>query len=650
MADSLHHQHCCQSENQAATINHQHHDVHAEHEHGASSHWALLTALCVLALMLVLEYGFSVTPNVYLSLAIYLCAYLLAGYDVLKLAAKKALHLDFFNEFVLMSVATIGAFAIGSFSEGVAVMVFYSLGEWFQESAVSDAKRSIKNLLDSRPDTVTLVKDGKQVQVHAAEVAINSIISVKTGEKIALDGILQNDKASFDTAALTGESVPRSKRKGDEVLAGMISTSSAVEIKTTALFKDSKLSQILNLVQEANSRKSKTQLFISKFAKIYTPIVFALALALLVLPYLFINDYVFKDWLYRALVFLVISCPCALVVSIPLGYFGGIGLASKHGILFKGANFIDAITEVDTVMMDKTGTLTEGVFEVQEIKPIGLSEEELLGYAAGLEQYSSHPIAKAILQKNTANLEGVKVEQLEEIAGHGLKALVNGKEVLVGNFKLLDKYKVAFEDHFVEQSGSIVAVAVDGIFIGQLLISDAIKPQSVKTIKALQKLNIPTTMLTGDRQAAAKHIASELGIATFYADLLPQDKIEQVELAKKTGKKVAFMGDGLNDAPVITLANVGLAMGGLGSDAAIETADIVIQNDNPYQIVNAIKIGKITKSVVWQNIALAAGVKILVLALGAGGVATLWEAVIADVGVALLAILNAVRIQKKKIE
>lgn len=643
-------QHCCGNDDYNKPLeqaNEEHNHSH-EHNHDSPNHWQLLTALAILFVMLVLEFGFHFTPNFYLSFFIYLVAYLLAGFDVLNLAFRKAIRFDFFNEFVLMSVATIGAFSIGAFSEGVAVMVFYSLGEWFQDVAVNNAKQSIKGLLDSRPDTVTLVKNNQNIQTKASEINVGDVISVKAGEKVALDGILLNEKASFNTAALTGESKPASKYKNEEVLAGMINTNAVSNIKVTALFKDSKLSKILELVQDATARKSKTQLFISKFAKVYTPIVFGLALLVILVPILFVDDYVFKEWLYRSLVFLVISCPCALVVSIPLGYFGGIGLASKNGILFKGANFMDAITEVDTVVFDKTGTLTHGVFEVQEIKAVGTSEEQLLNYTAAVENHSSHPIAKAILCKSGNDFEKLSVSDIEEIAGYGLKAKVENDDVLVGNTKLLAKFNIAFDEEISAIDDTVVVVAINQKYAGYITIADKIKEEALSTIEDLHLLGIQTLMLSGDKQNVADSVAKKLNIDKAFGDLLPQDKITKVEELQKSGRKVAFMGDGLNDAPVITLADVGLAMGGLGSDAAIETADVVIQNDNPHKIISAIKIGKITKNIVWQNIALAGGVKILVLILGAGGVATLWEAVIADVGVALLAILNAIRIQGKK--
>lgn len=613
---------------------------------GWKSRWQLLLAVVILFAMLTMEYGFDFVPEFPINLVIYGIAYLLAGYDVLYMAWRKAIRLDFFNEFFLMSVATIGAFAIGSYSEGVAVMAFYSIGEWFQESAVNRAKRSIKALLDVRPDTVTVMRNGNSETVDPKEVKLGETITAKPGEKVALDGELLSDKASFNTAALTGESKPDTKRKGEPVYAGMINLNTVAEIKVTSLFKDSKLSRILEMVQDATARKSQTQLFISRFAKVYTPIVFALAVGLCLLPYFFVADYVFTTWFYRALVFLVISCPCALVVSIPLGYFGGIGLASRNGILFKGSNFLDVMTEVDTVVMDKTGTLTEGVFEVQEIRPETVSEDELLIIAAAIESNSTHPIAQAIVKRAGLDANASKqAKGVEEISGHGLKAIVDGSEVLAGNARLLKKFDIAYPAEIDALVFTIVVLAIDKRYAGYITIADKIKEDSKAAIAGMHRLGIKTVMLSGDKQAVVAEVAKTLGLDDAYGDLLPEDKVEKVQALKDAGKRIAFVGDGVNDAPVVALADAGIAMGGLGSDATIETADIVIQNDQPSKIVSAIRAGKITKRIVWQNIVLAMAIKIIVLALGAGGVATLWEAVIADVGVALLAILNAVRIQ-----
>jgi Cd2+/Zn2+-exporting ATPase len=622
------------------------------HDHGSSepeswtSHWPLLTALTVVVVMMVLEYGFDTVFNKPVQLAIFIPAYLLAGYNVLNLAFRKALRLDFFNEFFLMSVATIGAFAIGSYSEGVAVMVFYSIGEWFQDAAVSNAKRSIKALLDIRPDAVDVIREGKVQTVNPAEVSIDEVIQVKPGEKVALDGELWSEKATFNTAALTGESRPDNKAKGEPVFAGMINLNQLAQIKVKSAFKDSKLSKILEMVQDATARKSQTQLFISRFAKVYTPIVFALAVLVVALPYLFVSDYIFKDWLYRGLVFLVISCPCALVVSIPLGYFGGIGLASKNGILFKGSNFLDVMTKINTVVMDKTGTLTEGVFEVQQVVASGIEEKELLLLAAAIESKSTHPIALAVVKYAGDVLSEATVDGVEEVSGYGLKGSVNGKTVLAGNARLLKKFEISYPKEVDDEVETIVVLAVDGRYAGYITIADKIKEDAKHAIMELHALNIQTVMLSGDKQTVVDKVARLLGIDQAFGNLLPEHKVEKVEALKKEGRRLAFVGDGVNDAPVVALADAGIAMGGLGSDATIETADIVIQNDQPSKIVTAIKIGKITRNIVWQNIALAMGVKLIVLILGAGGVATLWEAVIADVGVALLAILNAVRIQR----
>ncbi|QNK63593.1 cadmium-translocating P-type ATPase [Pedobacter sp. PAMC26386] len=633
--------------------NHDDHD-HDGHSHGdgEDSGWRgqlpLIGSLVILAVMLTLEYGFKFVPANLIALPIFGAAYLLAGYNVLKLAFKKAMRLDFFNEFFLMSVATLGAFSIGSYSEGVAVMVFYSIGEWFQDAAVNNAKRSIKALLDIRPDTVDVIRDGKISTVKPEEVEIGELIQVRSGEKVALDGQLTSEKGTFNTAAMTGESKPDSKIKGDSVFAGMINLNTVVEIKVSSLFKDSKLNRILEMVQDATARKSKTQLFISRFARIYTPVVFALAVLVVGLPYFIVPNYVFAEWLYRGLVFLVISCPCALVVSIPLGYFGGIGLASKNGILFKGSNFLDVMTTINTVVMDKTGTLTKGVFKVQRVVAVNGDEKELLRLTAAIESKSTHPIATAIALHAGDVLQGITIGEVEEVPGKGLKGLIDGKEVLAGNAKLLDQFNISHPDEVAQEEDTVVVVAINGQFAGFITIADELKEDAIQAVKEMHEMKIQTVMLSGDKQAVVDKIGRLLGIDRAFGDLLPENKVEKVEELKQQGKHIAFVGDGINDAPVVALADAGIAMGGLGSDATIETADIVIQNDMPSKIVTAIKIGRLTKNIVWQNIALAMGVKVIVLILGAGGVATLWEAVIADVGVALLAILNAVRIQRVK--
>jgi Cd2+/Zn2+-exporting ATPase len=627
------------------------------HDHGGETsekpgwlaHWDLLLALVILAFLLTAEYGFKyVLPNPF-ELIVNAIAYLLAGRNVLYLAFRKAKRGDIFNEFVLMSVATLGAFYIGEYTEGVAVMIFYSIGEWFQDSAVNRAKTSIKALLDIRPDEVTVLRNGSSQVVKPAEVQPGETISIKPGEKVALDGELLSETASFNTAALTGESKPDTKSKGDKIFAGMINLNTVSEVKVTSLFKDSKLSKILEMVQDATARKSQTQLFISRFAKIYTPIVFFLALAVVGVPYFFVDNYIFNDWLYRGLVFLVISCPCALVVSIPLGYFGGIGLASRNGILFKGGNFLDVMTKVTAVVMDKTGTLTKGVFKVQKVVPVGIDEKELVRMTAAIEKNSTHPIAKAVVEHAGNDSGTVSVSNVEEISGHGLKGLIDGKEILAGNAKLLKKFGITYPAEIEQIVDTIVVVSVNKQYAGYITIADEIKEDAAQAIKDMHALGIKTVMLSGDKKSVVDQVAKQIGIDDAFGDLLPEGKVEKVQLLKDEGYKIAFVGDGVNDAPVVALADAGIAMGGLGSDATIETADVVIQNDQPSRIVSAIKAGKVTRSIVWQNITFAMVVKIIVLILGAGGVANLWEAVIADVGVALLAILNAVRIQRMKL-
>lgn len=623
------------------------HDISGKEE-SWKDHWSLILATTILVVMLGLKHGFNFVFVPSIDFSIHVIAFFLAGYNVLNLAFKNITRGNIFNEFVLMSVATLGAFYVGAYSEAVAVMVFYCIGEWFQDKAVRNAKRNIKALLDVRPEEATVLRNGQQKVVHPSEIKLNEIILVRHGEKVALDGELISQKASFNTSALTGESKPATKIKSDVIYAGMINLNTSAEIKVNALFKDSALSRILQMVQDATTRKSSTQLFISKFAKVYTPIVFFLALALCLVPYFFTEVYHFDEWFYRALVFLVISCPCALVISIPLGYFGGIGLASRNGILFKGGNFLDAMTKVNTVVLDKTGTLTKGVFKVQKIVAGKISSEELISLTAALEKHSTHPIAKAVVNFAENKTDSIRVSNVEEIAGMGLKGTVEGKEILAGNLKFLEKYHVIFPEEINEEVDTIVAVAINKVYAGYILISDEIKEDAAETIRNLHRMDIETIMLSGDKKSVVHKIASQLGIDESFGDLLPEDKLEKVQQLKNNGRRIAFAGDGINDAPVIALADVGMAMGGLGSHATIETADVVIQNDQPSKIVAAIKIGKITRNIVWQNIIMAMAVKIIVLFLGADGRATLWEAVIADVGVALLAILNAVRIQRKQ--
>ena len=579
----------------------------------------------------------------------YVLAYIPVGFPVIKDALKSIGKGEIFSEFLLMSIATIGAFAIKEYPEGVAVMLFYAVGEVFQTLAVSRAKSNIKALLDQRPDEVTVVEANSSRMIKAEAATIGDVIQLKPGEKLGLDGELISDTASFNTAALTGESKPDTKTKGEVVLAGMINMNTVSLVKVTTAYQDSKLSKILELVQNATSQKAPTELFIRKFAKIYTPIVVLLAIAICLLPYFFVGQYVFSDWLYRALVFLVISCPCALVISIPLGYFGGIGAASRNGILFKGSNFLDAMAAIQNVVMDKTGTMTEGVFKVQEVRlEPDFDEATILRLVNKIESHSSHPVATAIREYVGEVDESVNLTNVEEIPGHGLKGSVDGKAFLVGNFKLLDKFNISYSIDPNTIVYTTIAIASDNRFVGFITIADSIKKDSARTIQLLHKLGVRATMLSGDKSTVVAYVAKELGIDKVFGDLLPEDKVNKVKEIKSSGESVAFVGDGVNDAPVVALSDVGIAMGGLGSDATIETADVVIQDDKPSKIPMAINIGKQTKKVVYQNIGLAFVVKGVVLILGAGGLATMWEAVFADVGVSLIAILNAIRIQKMK--
>ncbi|MCS3194190.1 heavy metal translocating P-type ATPase [Bacteroides thetaiotaomicron] len=591
----------------------------------------------------------------YFSLIWYIVAYLPVGLPVMKEAWESIKDKDYFSEFTLMFVATLGAFYIGEYPEGVAVMLFYSVGELFQEKAVDKAKRNIGALLDVRPEEAAVVRDERVVIENPQSVKVGETIEIKTGGRVPLDGMMLNEVAAFNTAALTGESVPRSIRMGEEVLAGMIVTDKVIRIKVIRPFDKSALARILELVQNASERKAPAELFIRKFARVYTPIVIGLAVLIVLLPFIYslITPqflFTFNDWLYRALVFLVISCPCALVVSIPLGYFGGIGAASRLGILFKGGNYLDAVTKINTVVFDKTGTLTKGTFEVQSCNcESGVSEEELIRMIASVESSSTHPIAKAVVNyAGQRDIELSSVTDSKEYAGLGLEAAVNGIQVLAGNGRLLSKFQIEYPPELLFITDTIVVCAIGNKYAGYLLLSDSLKEDARIAIQNLKALGIQNIqILSGDKQSIVSNFAEKLGISEAYGDLLPDGKVKHLEeLRQHTENQVAFVGDGMNDAPVLALSNVGIAMGGLGSDAAIETADVVIQTDQPSKVAEAIKVGKLTRRIVWQNISLAFGVKLLVLILGAGGLATLWEAVFADVGVALIAIMNAVRIQK----
>lgn len=615
----------------------------------------ILSALLLFSGIILNATGATFFKGEYVPFIWYLLAYLPVGLPVMKEAWESILQKDVFSEFTLMSIATLGAFYIGEYPEGVAVMLFYSLGELFQDKAVDKAKRNISALLDVRPETATVIRNGSTLVEAPQRVQVGETIEVKAGERVPLDGTMLDEVAAFNTSALTGESVPRNIRQGGEVLAGMIATDKVVRIQVTNPFEKSALSRILELVQNASERKAPAELFIRKFARIYTPAVTGLAALIVLLPFLYsLADaqfsFIFNDWLYRALVFLVISCPCALVVSIPLGYFGGIGAASRLGVLFKGGNYLDAITQVNTVVFDKTGTLTKGTFDVQscQAQP-GVPEEKLIQLAASAERNSTHPIAKAIVSyAKQKDIELIATTDVTEIAGHGLQATMDGTRVLVGNTRLLTKFGIEYPNELSSIVDTIVVCAIGTKYAGYLLLSDTLKEDAVNAVKELKALNINNIqILSGDKQAIVTNFAEKLGITQAYGDLLPDGKVKHIEtLRSNPANRIAFVGDGINDAPVLALSHVGIAMGGLGSDAAIETADVVIQTDQPSRVATAIHAGRQTRRIVWQNISLAFGVKLLVLILGAGGIATLWEAVFADVGVALIAIVNAIRIQK----
>lgn len=586
----------------------------------------------------------------------YTVAYIPVGFPVIKEGWESIKNGDFFTEFFLMSIATLGAFAIGEYPEGVAVMLFYAVGELFQNAAVNRAKGNIKALLDARPDEALVYRNGDFVSVNPETVEIGETIQVRVGEKIPLDGILLSEKASLNTAAITGESKPDTVAKDDKVYAGSINLDGVIEVKTTKEFKDSSIARILDMVQNATARKSKTELFIRKFARIYTPIVVFLAIGLTFLPYFFVDDYVFRDWLYRALIFLVISCPCALVISIPLGYFGGLGAASRNGILFKGASFLDAMTKVNTVVMDKTGTVTKGVFKIKEVVTKNSfapalsaveGEAEFMQYLMAMEEQSTHPIAKAILEYKADGTD-FKASEVCEVAGKGLKGTVNHKQVLVGNKALMTSNSVDVPPETDAIVESIVMVAIDGKFAGYVTIADELKEDAHHTIQQIREAGIAKIiMLSGDKDSITQQVAKELNIDWAKGGLLPEDKLNEVEKLKEQPEStVAFMGDGINDAPVLAASDVGIAMGGLGSDVAIETADVIIQTDQPSRMARGIQIGRSTRRIVWQNIGLAFGVKGIFLVLGTIGLATMWEAVFADVGVSFVAILNAIRLQK----
>ena len=627
--------------------NHGHHHGHS-HDHGnllenKEDLIKLIVGTGIFAFVSIVKFSFPY------ELALYLISYILIGGEVLLQALKNIVKGKVFDENFLMSIATVGAFAIGEFPEGVAVMLFYQIGELFQDVAVNRSRKSIEALMDIRPDSANLKVGDKILEVSPEEVKIGDVIIVKPGEKVPLDGNIIEGISTLDTSALTGESLPREVEKGDAVLGGFINKNGLLTIEVTKEFGESTVAKILDLVQNASSKKAPTENFITKFAMYYTPAVVIIAVLLAVIPPLVISGATFSEWLYRALVFLVVSCPCALVVSIPLGFFGGIGGASKNGILVKGGNYLEALNNVEVVVFDKTGTLTKGVFKVTEIVPSkDIDKELLLEYAAYVESYSNHPIATSILKAYGKEVNKDKIENYDELSGYGIKIKLEGKEIIAGNYKLMDKEGISYRN--TSSLGTIVHLAIDREYAGYISISDEVKEDSKEAIRGLKAIGIKkVVMLTGDNKVVADKIGEELGLDEIYSELLPHEKVEKLEIidSQKSSKgKVIFVGDGINDAPVLARADIGIAMGGVGSDAAIEAADVVIMTDEPSKIVSAIKIAKRTKAIVMQNIMFALGVKGIILILGAFGVATMWEAVFGDVGVALIAVLNAMRVMK----
>lgn len=603
----------------------------------------LIVGAVFYGIALIFQFSFAI------ELTLYLASYLLVGGEVLLKAIRNITRGQVFDENFLMALATVGAFAIQQFPEGVAVMLFYQIGEFLQDLAVNRSRKSIAELMNIRPDYANLKVGEETEKVAPEEIKVGQIILVKPGEKVPLDGKIIEGESLLDTSPLTGESVPRKATAGKEIMAGFINQTGLLSIQVTKEFGQSTVAKILDLVENAGSKKAPTENFITKFARYYTPLVVVAALMVAFLPPLIIPGAVFSQWLYRALIFLVISCPCALVVSIPLGFFGGIGGASKNGVLIKGGNYLEALNEVETIVFDKTGTLTRGVFQVTEINPVpDLTKEELLKYAAYAETYSNHPIAASILQAYRKPINKEEIENYTEISGQGIKVKLEGKEVLAGNDRLMQKEKIVYQES--QAMGTIVHLAIAGQYAGFLVISDEIKEGAGKALNELKSLGIRRlVMLTGDNQRVALNVAKQLGIEEVYAQLLPNQKVEKLEKIieeRSSFGKIIFVGDGINDAPVLARADIGVAMGALGSDAAIEAADIVLMNDELGKLVSALKVAKKTKAIVWQNIIFAFGVKIIVLILGAGGIATMWEAVFADVGVALIAVLNAMRVMK----
>ena len=602
--------------------------------------WRIIIGAAVLATAVLLSLN-----NEWLQIALFIISYIIVGGDVVKRAVKNIFKGQVFDENFLMSIATIGAFFIGEYPEGVAVMLFYQVGELFQSYAVGKSRKSIASLMDIRPDYANVKKGDELVKVDPDEVQIGDIIVIKAGEKIPLDGKVIEGSSMIDTSALTGESVPREVEVGSDILSGCININGVITAEVTKEFGESTVSKILDLVENASSKKSSSEQFITKFAKYYTPVVVIIAVFLAIIPPLVIDGATFSDWIYRALAFLVVSCPCALVISIPLSFFGGIGGASKKGVLVKGSNYLEALAETEIVVFDKTGTLTKGVFNVQEIHPEGVSKEELLELTAHAESYSNHPISLSLKRAYSKEIDNGRISDVEEISGHGVIATVDGKKVMAGNIKLMKMMDIPYFKG--ELIGTIVHVAVNNKYIGYIVIADEVKEDSAQAIKELKAANIKqTVMLTGDNKSIGSKVAKELGLDKVYAELLPADKVEKLEelFSQKSKKgKLAFVGDGINDAPVLTRADIGIAMGGLGSDAAIEAADVVIMTDEPSKIATAMKISKKTLKIAHQNIVFAIGIKIIVLILSAFGIATMWAAIFADVGVTIIAVLNAFR-------
>lgn len=602
--------------------------------------WRIIIGAAVLAAAVLLSLN-----NEWLQIALFIISYIIVGGDVVKRAVKNIFKGQVFNENFLMSIATIGAFFIGEYPEGVAVMLFYQVGELFQSYAVGKSRKSIASLMDIRPDYANVKKGDELVKVDPDEVQIGDIIVIKAGEKIPLDGKVIEGGSMIDTSALTGESVPREVEVGSDILSGCININGVITAEVTKEFGESTVSKILDLVENASSKKSNSEQFITKFARYYTPVVVIIAVFLAIIPPLVIDGATFSDWIYRALAFLVVSCPCALVISIPLSFFGGIGGASKKGVLVKGSNYLEALAETEIVVFDKTGTLTKGVFNVQEIHPEGVSKEELLELTAHAESYSNHPISLSLKRAYSKEIDNGRISDVEEISGHGVIATVDGKKVMAGNIKLMKMMDIPYFKG--ELIGTIVHVAVNNKYIGYIVIADEVKEDSAQAIKELKAANIKqTVMLTGDNKSIGSKVAKELGLDKVYAELLPADKVEKLEelFSQKSKKgKLAFVGDGINDAPVLARADIGIAMGGLGSDAAIEAADVVIMTDEPSKIATTMKISKKTLKIAHQNIVFAIGIKIIVLILSAFGITTMWTAIFADVGVTIIAVLNAFR-------